>query len=416
MKRFLLVLLGFMLVGGLFITNCAPKEEVTQPTKVLKMGACLPLSGPAAGYGQPTLASVQIEVDKINARGGVKIGANTYNIELISEDDQFTSDGAKTAAEKLVSQDRVKYIFGGQETNDTLGLQLVTTPNKVITFNMAWADTTLRNPDTGQAIPYAFKSMMAPHETLRGIWGYIQKAYPEVKRVAEFSPNTDSGIYGLELDSSLVKYLGYEVVYSDYHEPGLTDFYPQLTKILATNPDIIHSTSSGVSDWGLIIKQAREMGYKGHFMQEVPIGEIILGISGAEAAEGLITIDVVSQGPNASPAYIDFKNTYTAKAGFWIPGALCLPPSLECLLQAMQKAGSVEDTDKIQNILETESFHVMDLDMRFVGKEYYGANRALGQPLLVSEIRGGKLVPVSTLSVEEQFSPWPQGVDQPNAR
>ena len=256
MKKFSILMLIVMLVGSLGIVGCGPEAGVPEQEapKVLKLGACLPLTGVAAGYGQPTLASLQIEVEKINAAGGVDVGGDNYTIQLIAEDNLFTSDGAKAAGEKLVYRDGVKFIFGGQETNDTKGLQIVTTPNKVITFNMAWADTVLRDPTTKEAIPYAFKSQTAPHELLRGLWGYVQNTYPEVKRVALFAPNTDSGHYGQQLSEKLVRHLGYEVVFNDYHEYGLTDFYPQLTKILAAEPDIIHSTCSGPSDWGLIIR------------------------------------------------------------------------------------------------------------------------------------------------------------------
>lgn len=412
MKRFIFILLGVILVCSLVIMSCAPKEQAPQAPKVLKIGAVFPLTGPAAGYGQPTVAGCQLAVDKINADGGFKVGRDTYTLQLIPADDQFTSDGAKTAGEKLVSQDGVKFMFGAQETNDTLGLQLVTTPNKVITFNMAWADTVLRDPTTKKAIPYAFKMNLSPHELLRGIWAYIQKAYPDVKNVAEFGPNTDSGHYGTDLDSRLVKYLGYNVVYSGYHEYGLTDFYPQLTQILATKPDIIHSTSSGPSDWGLIMKQAREMGYKGQFMQEVDIGsQVLASIVGKEPIEGLITIDFLDQGPNASPELADFQKQYAAKIGVRIPGVCVVPSALGSLIGAMQKAGTVEDTDAIQKALETNTFNVMGQDVRFVGASYYGANRALAIPSLVCEVKDGELVPVASISVEDMVTPWPPGVE-----
>lgn len=412
MKRFLFVLLGVMLVCSLVIINCAPKEQAPQAPKVLKIGAVFPLTGPAAGYGQPTLAGCQLAVENVNASGGFKVGRDTYTLKLIPADDQFTSDGAKTAGEKLVTQDGVKFMFGAQETNDTLGLELVTTPNKVITFNMAWADTVLRDPKTKKAIPYAFKMNMAPHELLRGIWAYIQKAYPEVKNVAEFGPNTDSGHYGTELDSRLVKHLGYNVVFSGYHEYGLTDFYPQLTQILAAKPDIIHSTSSGPSDLALMMKQAREMGYKGLFMHEVDIGsDVLCSIAGKEPIEGLITIDFLEQGPNASQELVDFQKAYAAIVGVRIPGVCVVPSALGCLIGAMQQAGTVEDTDAIQKILETNTFRVMGQDVRFVGENYYGANRAMAIPVLVCEVKNGEMVPVASISVEDMVTPWPPGVD-----
>jgi branched-chain amino acid transport system substrate-binding protein len=411
MKKIFAIWLTIVLVVTLSIVACAPAAQEVS-SKTLKWGVCLPLTGPNAGYGVPTLAAIQVEVAKINSEGGVKIGGVNYQIEVIAEDDGFTSDGAKTAGEKLVFRDKVKFIWGGTESNDTLGLQLVTVPNKVMTFNTAWADTVLRDPATKQAIPYSFKVLQAPHETLRGVWGSIQKAYPEIHRVALFTPNTLSGHYGQELSAKLVPYLGYEVVYNDYFEFGTPDFTSYLSKILATNPDIIHGSATGLADWGSIIKQSREMGYQGYFMYELALGgDLLFSVATKEAAEGFIGLDFPWHGPNTVPELKDFSDKYVAAAGFWFPELCNLPIAAECLVQAMQTAGSIDDTDKITQILETSTFNVMGQSVQFAGKEYYGANRVLAVPLTVAVIKGGELVPIGAISVAEQVSPWPPGLD-----
>jgi branched-chain amino acid transport system substrate-binding protein len=411
MKKFCVLLLVVLLVGASAIVACAPAaQEVT--SKTIKFGVCQPLTGPAAGYGMPVLYGVEIIADTINSEGGVKIGGVNYLIEVIAEDDGFTSDGAKAAAEKLVFRDKVKFIFGGCDSHDTIGLQMVTVPNKVLTFNSAWSSDVLRNPETKQAVPYTFKLMQTPHESIRGVWEAIRKAHPEVKKVALFTCNTLSGHWGQELSDRLLRYLGYDVVYNGYFEYGMPDFTPELSKVLATNPDIIHGNATGVMDWGTVIKQSREMGYKGLFMMELGLGgDVLFSVATPKDAEGFIAIDYDWHGPNATPELKAIMDKFVAKAGYSFPALCCWPIFSGCLMQAMQKAGSIDDTDKIAEILETTTFSSQGVTVRFAGKEYYGANSALVIPMTVVEVKGGVFVPIGTISVEQQVSPWPPGLE-----
>lgn len=411
MKKFWVLLLVVLLIVASAIVACAPAaQEVT--SKTLKFGACLPLTGVGAAYGVPVLTTVQLAVDQINSEGGVKIGGVNYLIKVIAEDSGFTADGAKAAAEKLIFRDKVKFIFGGVDSHDTQGMQLVAVPNKVMNFDSSWAADVLRNPETKQPVPYTFKLMQTPHESIRGVWRVIQEVHPEVKKVALFTPNTLSSHYGQELSDRLLRYLGYDVVYKDYFEYGMADFTPLLSKVLATNPDIIQGTGNGIPDWGTIIKQSREMGYKGLFMMECAIGgEVLFSVATPEAAEGFISLDYYWHGPNATPELKDFMDRFKAKTGYSFPAMSCWPIFTGCLIQAMQKAGSIDDTDKISEILETTTFSSQGVTARFAGKEYYGANSAMVIPMIVSECRGGDLVPIGTISVEEQISPWPPGLE-----
>ena len=64
-------------------------------------------------------------------RGGFKAGGKTYKLELIMYDDQYTGAGGKAAAERLVNQDKVKFIIGPVGSPPALGVISVTNPAKV---------------------------------------------------------------------------------------------------------------------------------------------------------------------------------------------------------------------------------------------------------------------------------------------
>jgi branched-chain amino acid transport system substrate-binding protein len=56
---------------------------------------------------------------------------------------------------------------------------------------------------------------------------------------------------------------GIKVVFKDFYERGTQDFLPILTRVVAVKPDIIDFDGSTPADSGVILKQARQIGYAG---------------------------------------------------------------------------------------------------------------------------------------------------------
>ena len=77
----------------------------------------------------------------------------------------------------------------------------------------------------------------------------------------------------------------------ELYERAQKDFQPMFTKILKLNPDLIDLGSSPPGTAGLLIRQARELGYKGKFLKTGGAGpEEIVAVAGKEASEGLISV------------------------------------------------------------------------------------------------------------------------------
>ena len=61
------------------------------------------LTGPLAGWGLPGYYGCQVLVDWYNAAGGIKVGDETYTLEMVAYDDEFDAAKALVGAKSTVS-------------------------------------------------------------------------------------------------------------------------------------------------------------------------------------------------------------------------------------------------------------------------------------------------------------------------
>src|SRR5262245_52739383 len=98
---------------ALTISTCAWLSAQESPIKV---GLIQPLSGPVAASGNFVRMGAEIGRDWVNAKGGV-LGRK---IELVIEDNKSDPKEAASAAEKLITRDKVPVIIGAWGSSMTL--------------------------------------------------------------------------------------------------------------------------------------------------------------------------------------------------------------------------------------------------------------------------------------------------------
>src|SRR6476619_2743707 len=136
---------ALMLAGGV---------GAAQAQDVIKIGGIGPLSGGGTAWGLAAQRGIEIAIEEINAAGGVKAAGKTYKLQVIMYDDQYTGQGGKAAAERLVNQDNVKFIIGPVGSPPALGVISVTNPAKVIALTNGYAPQILKNDNKD---PYNFR-------------------------------------------------------------------------------------------------------------------------------------------------------------------------------------------------------------------------------------------------------------------
>jgi len=359
--------------------------------KTLEIGVLGPLSGGAASYGVELVRAAEIRTDEINKAGGLKVGGDVYKIKLVTYDHKSSAADAATAANKLIFQDKVKYIIGNAVGATCNAVQTVSEPQKVLFAFVCWGTNNL-GPDK----PYSFRSMLSQWEVAEPFYRWVKDKHPAIKKIAIISPNDTSGLDTNTAVVKAVKSLGLELVAEETYERGTKDFYPILNKILAKKPDLLDVAASPPGEAGLILKQAHELGFKGAKGWTAgtnPASQV--SISGPEAAEHLwspLNINVKSDFVDAKVRKFgdEYEKRYKE-----VPGAIAVAnyAAFDVITKAMQEAGSV-DTDKVLAALTSRPYDTVWGRLAIGAKETYGIDRQFLYPMVISEIRSGKSVDI----------------------
>src|SRR5215471_18098228 len=92
----------------------------------------------AASYGVELQRGAEMKTDEINKAGGLKIGGDVYKLKLVAYDQKAQAAEAATATNKLVFQDKTKYIIGNAVGATCNAAQTITEPNKVLFAFVCW--------------------------------------------------------------------------------------------------------------------------------------------------------------------------------------------------------------------------------------------------------------------------------------
>ncbi len=111
MKRSMVILIALLFSIGLFLYPAWAQEAI-------KVGIILPVTGDKAKFGEIEKKSFEMALDEINAAGGI----NGKKLEFLFEDDTGRPDVARSAAEKLITKDKVVMLGGGYGSSETFAI------------------------------------------------------------------------------------------------------------------------------------------------------------------------------------------------------------------------------------------------------------------------------------------------------
>lgn len=371
--KIILFIIVILVVAGVvwYVANKKPTEKGS-----IKIGFVGVLTGDAANYGQSELYAIKLAIDEINAQGGIK----GQNLEIIAEDGKGEGQDAVTAIQKLINIDKVKIVLGGTFSSETLAMAPVAESNKVILFT-----SFASNPNISNAGDFVFRN--GPRDDDAGAFLAqlaLEKGY---KSIGILTENSDAAI-GLR-DAFRGKFisLGGKVVSDEIFGLGEKDYRTQLTKIKASNPDLIFLNPQSEITGGLGAKQIREMKI------DVPIystwvfsSKDALETAGT-AAEGIIFEDVpvLNLENSKAKAFWDKYNIkYGTPANDWDAGASY--DRVYIISDALKKCG--EDTICIRDYL-----YGLDEYDGVIGKYHFDKNGdVVGIGFAIKKIESGQVI------------------------
>lgn len=351
----------------------------------LKIGAIAPLSGGGSVWGLGLVRGVEIAIDEVNAAGGIKADGKTYKLKAVSFDDQLNAAQAKTAAERLVDQEKVKYIIGPSGTPGNLGSIPVTQPAKVIQFVDGYAPTILKNEWKGA---YTFRIAITNREIGPPFVDWVKQTMPAVKKVGIIAPNDAVGQMATPFLIETYKKAGIDV-WVDYYERGTKEFTPLLLRMLSQNVDLFDLNANPPGEAGLLIKQARQIGFRNKIVQSGGAGlDEIIQIAGP-AAEGFIKYDYFDDtADSAKPFIAEYAKRHSGPMSSVLP---IFYNATMILIEGIRRAESL-DTTKVRDAIEKMGGWDSRLfgKLTWTGEAEYGVNHQILLPFYLKEVKDGK--------------------------
>lgn len=377
-----------LVVLGLTMMSGASAQEV------LKVGVVSALEGPGSEWGRGVDGGTKIAAKEINDAGGLKVGDKTYNLEIISYDDAYRAAQGVSAATRLIEQDGVRFILGPLGSASGLAVKPIYEEHKILGLVNTYTPQMLKD------VNYIFRVLPTTAEIIEPMVSWTKENRPEIKTVALLAPNDQTGWDSQQVQEEVYTNYGYDIVAKELFERSTRDFQSFITRVMANQPDLIELDTTPPGTAGLIIRQARELGYSGMFSKIGGPGvPEIVGAAGKEFAEGTLTYVAAD---TAAEKYQWLEEQYTtfypapmnAFNVFFYDGA-------HMLFKAIQNAGTVEDTTKVREaLLDLVPYEGMQGALVWGGEELYGNNHQIQTPVFVGLIQDGEEVIVDKIEAQ----------------
>lgn len=358
----------------------------------LRIGVIAALSGGGTAWGLGLERGVQIALDEVNDAGGLKIDGRTYRLGLIAYDDQYNAAQAKIAVDRLVQQDGVKFVMGPVGSPGALSSLAVTQPAKVLQFVDGYAPGILRN-DFNAA--YIFRIDNSNLEFAGPVVAWIKATMPEVHKIGMIAPNDATGQAAIPTLIAAYKKQGFDV-WMDYYERGTKEFTPVLLRMMAQHVDLFDLNSAAPGDAGLMLKQVRQIGFKGQVLQAGGAGvDEIMTIAGP-LANGFIKYDVVNEAePQAKPLIATYAKKYSGPMNGMVP---IYYNATQILLEAMRRANSLDTTRVRDEVEKLQGWNTaLYGPLRWGGMAAYGDSHQILLPFYMKQVDGKSVVLKATL-------------------
>ncbi|TAK85895.1 MAG: hypothetical protein EPO20_08855 [Betaproteobacteria bacterium] len=309
------------------------------------IGVSAPQSGGGADYGTAFINGIRLAVKDLNEQ--LSVGGKKVELKVAICDDEFKSDKAANCARRLVSQDGAKIVvnpgtyatvpslsFNQDKRSEFLvlgasGDPAVTNQNNKL-FVRTWANVT-------RTMPGFVDTLLA----------YNKSTSAGIEKVALMEVNSDFGAAWISNFKKEWERHGKKIVGRAVYDQNGTDFYAQLTPLIAQKPDLIVLTTI-CEPSSLVIKQARELRYAGTFMNHGGCtGNQMLKLLPPKDIDGMLFES--APWTRDAPEITDFRTRY--RAAFRIdPQIISAVGYLDIiwLVRAMEAAKSTSNASAIR--------------------------------------------------------------------
>ncbi|MDH4294591.1 MAG: amino acid ABC transporter substrate-binding protein, partial [Betaproteobacteria bacterium] len=224
-------------MGGLAALPAHAKVE----GDTIVLGSAISLTGKYSQEGKNARDGYDLAVKAINDKGGVTIGGKAYKLSVKYYDDESTPARTAQLLERLINQDKVKYVLGPYSSGTTKAAAPVVEKYKIPMIEAEGASRSLFT----QGYRYMFAVLSTSEQ-------YLASAVALAAEVAEKNGKKASDVkvamafendpFSLDVRAGVLddmKKFGMKAVIDDKLPRDLSDMTATMTKVKALKPDLL---------------------------------------------------------------------------------------------------------------------------------------------------------------------------------
>ncbi|OQA14806.1 MAG: hypothetical protein BWY62_00893 [Firmicutes bacterium ADurb.Bin356] len=242
MKRTMVFLFAALFLVATLTSACTSAPKEAEP---IKIGIFEPLTGANAAGGQMELEGIKVA----HSLKGEVLGRKIVLVEMDNKSDDVE---AVTAAERLVNEEKVAVVVGSWGSSVCIAAGPTFEAAKIPAIG-----TSCTNPLVTLDNDYYFRVCY-----LDDFQGTLLANFAKQNGYMKAGVIVDvSDTYAIGLRNFFVEAYGKDnIVAEAKFNKGDQDFTAQITTVMAAKPDVIFAPS-GYTEAGLMMSQARQMGY-----------------------------------------------------------------------------------------------------------------------------------------------------------
>jgi branched-chain amino acid transport system substrate-binding protein len=317
----------------------------------IKIGSFLTVTGPASFLGDPELKTLQMYVEDINAKGGVK----GRKLELVHYDTGGKAQDAVSFVKRLIQNDKVDLIVGGTTSGDTLAVIPEVEKAGIPLISLAGGIEIVE-----PVKKWVFKTAHTDRMAAAKIFEDLRKR--NLTKVALITGDGGFDKSGREQLLKLAPQYGIAIVADESYGNKDTDMTAQLTKMRGSDAQSIINFGFGQAP-AIVAKNIKQLGialpvYQSHGVAS----KTFIDLAG-EAAEGVrlpaAALVVAEQLPDTDPqkpVLLAYKKRYEAKHGPVSTFGGHAYDGLFIAVGALQRAGDADKAKVRDEIEKTKGF------------------------------------------------------------
>lgn len=362
------------------ITGCG--GQAAKPPETIKIGNAVALTGGNATWGISENNALKMEIEKINAAGGV-LGKK---LELIAYDTKADQAEAVNVTKRLIG-DKVVAIIGPGQSGVAIAMSSVTEPAGIPFIGTSATNPKVTvDPQTNKVRKTAFRTcFIDPFQGTVAAQFALKDLNAKTAAVL-FDVGSDYS-QGLKqfFTEAFVKGGGTIVAEEAFRSEEL-DYRAILGKIKAKNPDVLFIPTMQ-KEAGMAMKQAKDLGMTCKFVGGDGWASKELVELGGAATEGSYYVNITSL---EDPAIVKWVADYKAKfnATPVMPNPVMAVDALQAIVKAMEVTKSTEPAKIIEQLEKTKDLPVLTGILTIDP----ATHNPLNKPAVIETVKNGQFV------------------------